>query len=132
MKSQSLKILNQTQQSTSNGPFRMSDLEVELKGARLNLKQVEIEEQISDIFGLWDIRINSHQNIRENVEKKHGSDLSNIKAIDCDPMLDHVNNLKERFKGMNSGDYDAEPYTFRIPSLGSLVCNVLLFQMKFT
>lgn len=120
--------LNESLPSTSNGPFHTTDMEDELHSARLKLKMAEIEERISEISRKSNDRISSHRNFmnnfKQNVEKKCGQNLFHITAMDVNQPLAHMNSLKKQLESLNSiVDYDAEPYTFRIPSLGSQVCN---------
>lgn len=121
-KIQSLKFFYDTPQLRLDGKFRTCNLKIKLDDARVKLKQAEIEQKISGISADWDAKMRSHQN-PVKIFKVSGNDLINIESVDSDPMVKKLNQLKEVFQGMNSGeDYDAEPYTFRIPSARTKVC----------
>lgn len=132
-KAQSLRFLNHALPSMLDDRFRMNypqterkniDLEIELEDARVNLKQAIIEKGTSDVFDRWEAR--SHQAGVGNFEKLRGIDLIGIETIDSDPMVVQEKLLKREFyEKYNGEDYDAEPHTFRIPTLNSRVCPIL-------
>lgn len=113
--------------ATTSGSFRPTDDEDELHSANLKLKLAQIKAGISGISKEWDASMQSHANIManidEHVDKQRGSELSNIQSMEKNPTVRQVDSLEKEFERMNGGvDYDAEPYTFRIPSLTSQVC----------
>lgn len=122
---QSLKFLNDNPPPTSVDKLHMCNSEIELDDARVKLKQAEISKRMSEIGAEWDAQMRSHRNAMENVEKVRGEDLINIEAIDRNPVVNLVNDLKKQFQGTNGCEnYDEEPHTFRIPSVLSRVCFV--------
>lgn len=108
--------------SFSTDKFRTIKLEIELDDARVKLKQAEIDHKITEISAGWDAIMRSHQNPEKKFRKVSGNKFINVEAIDSSPVMKEANRIKENYDKMDTGeDYDAEPYTFRIPSLDTQV-----------
>lgn len=116
-KIQSMKLLRGTHPSVLNARLRTSRLKIQLDDARVKLKQAEIEEKISNISSEWDTKMRARRSAVKNYDKVSGRGFINMAAIASHSAVTQEKLLKKEFHGMDSGeDYDAEPYTFRIPS----------------
>lgn len=88
-----------------------------MDSVRLKLKMAEVEKKITNVS-----RASSHRNIEDNYKKESGKDLFNIESMKRSPPVEQMNYLKTLLEGVKKGEeYDVEPYTYRIPSLGSQV-----------
>lgn len=114
----SMRIFHKMDERTLFGKFRATPLAYEWVAARAELKQAEIEQRTSEIAAKWDAEMLAHQNRKKNVVKESGNDLIGIESIDASPMSKQVKRMKEEIAALHGGtDYNAEPHTFRIPTL---------------
>lgn len=114
---ESVKLFRNIAPPTLHAKFSPTPLKYKLDTARTELKQAELEFETAEIMAGWDAELRSCQNIKENVEKMSGNDLTGIESMDASPMAKNEAHTKQELEKMDDDvDYDVEPYVFRIPS----------------